>query len=76
MAPSVEAGAVRTILLEQGLKEVRNPDDATIVWTDVDQGSENGQARRRASALPGVLSDRPDASSCDNAYPQASCAMV
>lgn len=61
VAPWIEGGAVRTVLLASGLKEVRNPDDATILWSDDHATADRGRRKRRVSMLPGQLSGRPDA---------------
>ena len=63
VAPWIEGGAVRSILRATGLKEVQNPDAATILWSD-DLSTLGGKAqrKRRVSSLPGLLNARADAS--------------
>ena len=64
IAPWVDAGAVRAVLLDVGMREVPDPDAALILWTDVDAPAQTGNAvrKQRASVLTGVVSARPDAS--------------
>ena len=54
----LDAGAVRAVLLDVGMREVPDPDAALILWTDVDAPAQTGNAvrKQRASVLTGVVS--------------------
>ena len=63
VAPWMYGGAVRTVLLDVGMREVAHPDQALVVWTDVELARTSKTVRKqRMSTLSGVVSGRADAS--------------
>ena len=58
VAPWLEANAVRSVLNDLNLREVKNPDEATIVWSDTEKSAsgstDSGQRKRRVSTLRGA----------------------
>ena len=59
IAPPVEAGVVREMLLDHGFREVPRFEDASVVWTDADSAKAMGKPAHRQ--LHSVLSTHMDA---------------